>query len=176
MKKRWLVAILVALPLAAAANVTFYARVPYLPVPKGSAVILNTGSTNASGYRIVVTPGGLAEYVTSTARATGSVAPELATKLLADLKAAAPLQQLPHSACMKSASFGTSLFVWWNHQRSPDLSCPADARGRALQSDAQQIAQALHIDRSGWQPIMRPLGPGEQHKQLPPAPTPTSTM
>jgi len=176
MMKRLIAVLLVASPLAAAANVTNIAKVPgYLPVPKGAAVILNTGSTNTSGYRIVVQRNGNAEYITDVTRAKAQLPTSIGSKFFGDLHAAAPLQNLQHAACMKSISFGTSLFVWWNHSRSPDLSCPADARGRALASDARAVASALHIPGAPRGPVMRPLMPGEQHKPLPPISNPTSS-
>lgn len=177
MMKRLIAVLLIATPLAAAANVSNVSKAPaYLPVPKGAAVILNTGSTNTSGYRIVVQENGNAEYISDVTRGKARVPAATASKFLSDLRAAAPLQSLQHAACMKSISFGTSLFVWWNHSRSPDLSCPSDTRGKALEADAQAIASALHISSVPRGPVMRPLMPSEQHKPLPAAPSPTATM
>ena len=175
--KRLIAVLLVASPLAAAANVTNVSKVPgYLPVPKGAAVILNTGSTNTGGYRIVVQRSGDAEYIAQATRAKAQVPASIASRFFSDLRAAAPLQNVQHAACMKSISFGTSLFVYWNHSRSPDLSCPADARGSALEADALAVASALHISNAPRGTVMRPLMPGEQHKPLPPAPSPTATI
>ena len=174
MMKRLIALVLVAWPLVAAANVTNVSKVPaYLPVPKGAAVILNTGSTNATGYRIVVQNDGRAEYAAPVIGVASRVPSAIAAKLFSDLRAASPLHELPRAACMKSISFGTSLFVWWDHSRSPDLTCPSDARGKALQDDAQAIASELHIANRARGSVMRPLMPGEQHKPLPPAPTPS---
>ena len=176
MMKRLIAVLLVASPLAAAANVTNVSKVPaYLPVPKGAAVILNTGSTNTSAYRIVVQDNGNAEYVVDVNRAKMRVPAAIISKFFSDLHAAAPLESLPHAPCMKSISFGTSLFVWWERSRSPDLSCPSDARSTALAADAQAVAAALRISSASRGPVMRPLMPGEQHKPLPPVPSPTST-
>jgi hypothetical protein len=146
---------------------------PYLPVPVGAAVILNTGSTNAAGYRIVVQLSGSVEYVAASRRDTATIDDRLAAKFFSDLKAAGPLQDLQTTPCMKSVSFGTSLFVWWEHGRSPDLSCSSGEQARAVAADASQIAAALHLAPGSFSPVMRPLMPGEQHKALPPAPTPS---
>ena len=176
MMKRLIAVLLVASPLTAAANVTNVSKVPgYLPVPKGAAVILNTGSTNTSGYRIVVQQTGNAEYIMEMTRAKAHVPGSIVSKFFSDLHAAAPLQTLLREPCMKSISFGTSLFVYWDHTRSPDLSCPADARGRALEADVQSVALALHLSSAPRGPVMRPLMPGEQHKPLPPISNPTSS-
>ncbi len=148
---------------------------PYLPVPHGAAVIMNTGSTNANGYRIVIQQHGAAEYVVGYRRATATVTGDLTKKFFDDLAAAAPLDQLPSHPCMKSVSFGTSLFVWWSaHGRSPDLSCPTDSRGSAVRNDAQRIASELDLTNTSG-PVLRPLMPGEQRKPMPPTPSPTST-
>ena len=174
MMKRLIAVLLVASPLVAAANVTNVSKVPaYLPLPKGAAVILNTGSTNTSGYRIVVQENGNAEYAAGTARAKARVPAATVSKFFSDLRAAGPLQNLRSAPCMKSISFGSSLFLWWDHSRSPDLSCPSDARENALEADAQEVASALHIASAPRGPVMRPLMPGEQHKPLPPGSNPT---
>lgn len=165
-----------ALVLCAAGSpaATFAAApVPYLPVPRGAAVILNTGSTNAPGYRVVVRRSGEAEYVRGDRRSTGGVSPALADRFFTDLAASMPLSKLPGQLCAKSASFGTSLFVWWRGQRSPDLSCPGDDRGRAVAADADEIANALNL--SAGQPVMRPLPPNEPRKILSPEPAPSAS-
>jgi len=145
---------------------------PYLPVPAGAAVIMDTGSTNATGYRIVIQPQGSLEYVAGQQRAAATVSRDLARAFFAHLADAAPLDRLQSEPCMKSISFGSSLFVWWwAHGRSPDLLCPTDARGSALREDAQKIARELSLTKDV--PVMRPLLPGEQHKPLP-TPIPSS--
>jgi len=149
-------------------------RVPYLPVPRGAAVILDTGSTNASGYRIVVQVSGSVEYVSDGTRAVASISPQTARAFFADLATAAPLDNLMPQPCMKSVSFGTGLFIWWSgHGRSPDLRCPTDEHGAALRQDADAIAHEIGLSRIGAP--LRPLMPGEQHRALPPAPSPNPT-
>jgi len=142
--------------IAAASAASAAAPVPYLPVPKDAAVILNTGSTNAAGYRIVLQRSGDAEYVWGARRATATVDKAIATKFFADAAHGMPLSKLLVAPCMKSASFGTSTFVWWRGQRSPDLSCPTDWRSSHLHDDALAVAKALGIDR--LQPVYLPTG------------------
>jgi hypothetical protein len=149
-----------ALPAYAAAPV------PYLPVPKGAAVILDTGSTNTAGYRIVVQRSGSAEYIAGATRATGNVPADTVAKFFDDIGNAMPLSKLPIAPCMKSASFGTSRFVWWHGQRSPDITCPG---APALSSDVAAIAGALGIPslvRSGGAHTIQML-PNEPRKPLP---------
>lgn len=146
------------------------AAIPHLPIPKDGAVILNTGSTNVPGYRIVIQRSGKAQYVHNGNRSEGSIPSDLAAKFFTNLQAAMPLSKLPTEQCMKSVSFGSSTFLWWRGQRSQDVSCPGDDRARALYEDAQRIADALKIPVG---PVMRPMLPNEPRKPLPPEPTPS---
>jgi len=164
------VAALAAAQLGLAGNDTFGTIPPYLPVPPGSAVIMLTGSTNTTGYRIVVTASGAAEYVSAAGRARATVPVSLAAKLFGDLRSTGPLAQLPAGSCMKSASFGTSFFVYWNHSRSPDLTCTSGS-AKSIADDAQAVAAALGL-HMGMRRMTRPPLPGEHHI---PAPTPAAT-
>jgi len=166
MKTEWLVAVCVLAPAVALANVGFSKTPAYLPVSPGAAVILNSGSTNTTGYRIVVQPNGSAEFVAASARSRDRVPAALAKKFFEDLRAAGPLAALPPAACMKSASFGTEVFVYWNHSRSPDVSCPSNAAGQVILKDALGIAAALHVGTGPRRPVIRPLMPGEARKPL----------
>jgi hypothetical protein len=162
-----MIAVLAALIAAGVGDVALPAATPpYLPVHAGDAVIMLTASTNASGYRIVVGHAGSAQFVDGSGTGAGAIPAALAATLFADLAAAAPLDRLPRAACMKSASFGTSLFVYWDHKRSPDLTCAASARGRALAQDVQSVASALHV-AARLRGVMHPLLPGEMHHPLP---------
>jgi hypothetical protein len=143
---------------------------PYLPVLSGSAVIMLTGSTNTTGYRIVVGPDGTAQYVTAAGRGRGTVDSSVAQRFFMDLQATAPLAGLPEGSCMKSASFGTSFFVYWNHSRSPDLTCTSGA-GKTIAGDAEAVTSALGVQMR-MRVMVRPALPGEQHR---PVPAPTST-
>ena len=164
--KKLVAALLVLAPIAAIAA----PAVPYLPVPKGAAVILNTGSTNTLGYRIVVQPSGAAEYVNGPRRATTFVPRSLATRFFRDLQAAMPLSSRGASDCMKSASFGYSSYVWWNGSRSGDLTCGG---GAAVDADALNIARALGASTAlRTRPI--PMLTNEPRKPLP-QPLPLST-
>ena len=164
--KKLLLALFLLAPLAASAA----PAVPYLPVPRGAAVILNTGSTNTLGYRIVLQRSGDAEYINGTKRATAMVPAPLAAQFFRDVQAAMPLLSHTATACMKSASFGSSLFVWWKGSRSGDLTCPA---GDVIAGDAVKIAQALNLS-TGLR-LVRPIPmlTNEPHRPLPlPTPTP----
>jgi hypothetical protein len=163
---------IVALAAAGAALSAVASAAPavsQLPLPSGAAVILNTGSTNEPGYRIVVTAAGSATYAQGMARGSGVLSRALAARFFADLAGAMPLSKMnAPNPCMKSASFGYSLFVWWRGERSPDLSCG----GTQLGTDAAAIAKALGVSlRSRHAPIA-PL-PNEPRKPIP-SPAPAS--
>lgn len=118
-----------------------------------SAVIVNSGSTNIPGFRIVVERSGNAEYVRKPTRfGPGSQEqPEpvrkklpnrLVERFFSDIQAAQPFSLLPPGHCMKSASFGSTLTVEFAGEKTSDLSC--GSRGNsALESlirDVKEIA------------------------------------
>ena len=116
------------------------------------ATIEDTGSTNVAGAILVVNAGGSTKVQPHGAEAhTISLDPHLCDKFFEDLKSAAPLSQLPHAHCMKSISFGSSLYVEFNGERSPDLNCPAprDSKLGVLQKDVREIMQAAHLQMGG---------------------------
>jgi hypothetical protein len=162
--KKLLVILALVVPVAALAATP----VPYLPVPKGAAVILNTGSTNALGYRIVIQQSGAAEYIKGDKRATTTVPMAVTTKFFTDLQAAMPLKVHPMIHCMKSVSFGTSLFVWWKGARSYDLTCGTNI----LTNDAYDVAQALGLSAAMRMP-MHPV-PALTNEPRVPVPAPSS--
>ena len=136
--------------------------VPYLPVPHDAAVIMNTGSTNGLGYRIVITRDGSAQWVMGTTRQTAQVSKQKTDALFNSLSAAMPLSALPAAHCLKSASFGTSTFAYWRHQRSTDLECPADPRATEVYSSIAAIVVELGI---GKRTI--PMLPNEPRRPMP---------
>ncbi|MBV9849184.1 MAG: hypothetical protein JO250_05790 [Armatimonadetes bacterium] len=133
-----------------------------------TAEIRNTGSTNTMGYRIVVPIAGshtgtaaifhMNGMVTAGDPDEGNVPMPLVRKFARDLHAAMPLRQLPAGHGMKSASFGTSTFITYRGQRTPDLSFPANAHAQALRDDAIAIADALHVKNTPRRPAL-PLPP-----------------
>jgi len=98
-----------------------------------AATIVNSGSTNRAGFRIVVERSGAAEFTATPRRRVvqpGPMAPiqmtvprALTERFYADLKAASPLASLAEMHCMKSVSFGSVLTVALGGDESPDLSC-----------------------------------------------------
>jgi hypothetical protein len=120
-----------------------------------SATIINSGSTNRPGFRIVVDRSGVAEF-TSTPRGSGAQPARRASTrqmlphglvqaFYADLQAANRLDSLPAVHCAKSASFGSILTVAFGQDQTPDLSCGdgGNAVMRNLIRDTRQIVSLM---------------------------------
>jgi hypothetical protein len=127
------------------------------------AVIEHTGSTNTPGMKVVVSPGGAAEIrVRGEDNKTIDLNPAACDRLFEDLKAFSPLSALPATHCVKSVSFGTSLYVEYNGERSPDLSCPPPPGSKVaqLQKDVSEIMQQVHVKPSqGSRFRLQPIPP-----------------
>ena len=100
---------------------------------RDTAVIVNSGSTNRPGFRIMVDRSGAAEFTATPrrrdagpdeTRSVKTMVPRALTeRFYADLKAASPLASLPAMRCVKSVSFGSALDIEFGEERTPDLSC-----------------------------------------------------
>jgi hypothetical protein len=121
--------------------------------PPDSAMIVDSGSTNANGYTIHITADGNAS-VTFQPRGGSPIGtpkpftvPAATTaRFFSDL-AAARKGNLATVPCMKPVSFGTTLKVTWQGWTSPDLTCPPkDSLGESLVSDVAAIRKAGGID------------------------------
>ena len=119
-----------------------------LPTDPGTALIVDSGSTNTGGYQITVhTDGTVAVAGAHLAKRT-TIPVTLAQRFFADLRAAGDLSALPSAHCMKSASFGSTLRVAYLGKASPDLSCPSPSTaGRTLTEDTQAITDAVITPR-----------------------------
>jgi hypothetical protein len=123
------------------------------PADTGSAAIVNSGSTNTPGFKIVVKRNGNAEYTPvprvrpqpgipgAEEPAKRDLPPALTHRLFSDLDAARPFSGLPRPRCMKSVSFGTRLTIQFEGDETPDLNCGAGQSSKlgALIEDAKQI-------------------------------------
>jgi len=93
---------------------------------------------------------------------TTKLSTQLCEQLMRDVEAAGRLSALPEQHCPKSVSFGSSLYVESNGERSPDLSCSPqrDSRAAALQKDANEILEAVRkqLNLSRFRPV-RPVRP-----------------
>jgi len=135
-----------------------------LSAQRESAIIRNSGSTNAAGFTITV-------WSDANARAsaqgqtdhTFTVQPDLAARFFRDVAAASMATPSPHH-CMKSASFGSTTSVEWHGWRSPDLLCPPFPPSlEALAQDVNAIESAAGIahgpHRIGLPPSLRKIPP-----------------
>jgi hypothetical protein len=107
--------------------------------------VIDSGSTNVPGMKVTIEGSGQHAMVE---RKDGSkqkikLTKEICERVVQDVEAAGPLNELPVRHCMKSASFGKSIFIEYKGVRTPDLSCQqADPRAAALKKDAEEILSA----------------------------------
>ncbi len=107
--------------------------------------VIDTGSTNVAGMNVTLESSGPQAMVEPRGGSPQKITLThvMCNRLMQDLKAAGPLKDLPAVHCMKSVSFGTSTFIEFNGDRSPDLSCrQTDPRLLALKKDASDILAA----------------------------------
>ncbi len=130
-----------------------------------TATIQNTGSTNTFGYEITVTQTG--KYYRLVATADGGKPGEALVghgnptaarvqKFFTDLDAGGPLSKLPVRHMMRSASFGTSTFVIYKGQQSPDLTGGGNAQATALRDDVQFLVKAASVHNTPRRPLSPP--------------------
>jgi hypothetical protein len=112
----------------------------------GQVVITNTGSTNMPGLSVTMGSKGHAVAERRGTKVKLNLQSELHARLMQDLEAAGPLDQLTVRHCAKSVSFGTSTFVTYKSVRSPDISCggQSDPAVAALQKDVEEIIRQAH--------------------------------
>jgi len=106
------------------------------------ATINVTYSTYRRGYRISLTRAGRAEVSVGNSLTTRYVDRNLAERLFNDLVAAQPLGQLSVAA---GCDRGSSIYVSFSKERTPDLSCPGGPRARVLSDDVAAITAALNL-------------------------------
>lgn len=146
--------LLAALPAVAAEQAMLKSEI------RKAVVISNTGSTNTTGYKIYVLPNGSVWYtngrdISASGPIDGTTLPETQVKrLFKDIAAAMPLTSLPVRHGMKSASFGTSTYISYKGQKSPELTFAADPRAAALKADIVAITKTLGIGNSPRRPLV----------------------
>lgn len=106
------------------------------------ATIVNSGSTNTRGYTIAVASDGSGSLTSQGTVKAFRVPMATVQRFFTDL-AAARKAKIETVACVKSASFGSTIRVTWQGWTSPDLACPPkDAVGAALVDDVEAIRTA----------------------------------
>lgn len=77
----------------------------------------------------------------------GIITAALAEKLFADAEAAMPLSGLPVAHCAKSVSFGTSRYIWFRGEKSPDISCASrNEKVASLKYDFAKVMSAATFE------------------------------
>ena len=76
----------------------------------------------------------------------GNIPASLAEKIFGDVEAARPLSELPKTRCAKSVSFGTSQYVFFKGERSPDLCGFDNEKIQMLKGDLAKIMSGAHFD------------------------------
>jgi hypothetical protein len=130
------------------------------------AVIVNSGSTNFTGYTIAIRSDGTAQYMDTSAR----VPRDLAEQLLVDARTAKQTGKATGVPCMKAVSFGTTTIVRYHGWRSPDLQCPGSALTQSLRADVQRITEALGLGNTPKRSLRRAVMPNSVRR-----PEPTSS-
>lgn len=130
-------------PIPAPRRVPEGVRIPASP---GEALIVNSGSTNTAGYTLRIYADGTTALLQANIPQHKRIARALVDHFFADLRAAGPLDALPSTFCMKSASFGTTMTISYRGKTSPDVSCPGrSVSARALATDAGALADAAGV-------------------------------
>ena len=126
--------------------------------------IINSGSTNTAGYVIELQRNGLVKWtvaprrhivIDSTPSSTttqNSIQIPLvrANSIFESVEQALPFTQYKPIGCVKSVSFGTRLFVAYNGQQTPDISCPLkDQRLVLLSKYVRELIAELNINTMG---------------------------
>jgi hypothetical protein len=119
---------------------------PTPQIAAADAVIRNSGSTNTSGYTIVVHPDDSADVIQQGTVRHVTLAEPQAKWLFAKLKEDGPLPSLGAGHCMKSASFGTSTSISYEGASTPDLSCPSSDASRELSRTVGVIVTQLGVN------------------------------
>ena len=130
-----------------------------------TATIKSTGSTNTFGYQITVVQNGKNYRMTGSGddgshhvalAGHGNPTAVWVQQFFTDLDAAGPLAKLPVHHGMRSASFGTSTFVVYNGQQSPDLTGGGSAQAAALRGDVQALVKAAGVTNAPRRPLTVP--------------------
>ncbi|HEX2571651.1 MAG TPA: hypothetical protein VH877_18975 [Polyangia bacterium] len=114
--------------------------------PTNALVILNTGTTDTIGYRIVIPPSGEAFFVTGKGPGQKQLPAKLLKKLHKDLAAVGSLEQMAvRTPCPKPAASATTTTLQYHGQFSGDLTCAGDKRAVKLQKVITEVVKVLGV-------------------------------
>lgn len=135
------------------------------PKPSGGMVmqtvivIMNSGSANLIGYRILIGANGDTSFVSGDGPGHASLPADLYARLQADIAAAGPPSQLPSAAdCLQPGTIATSTTVAIGGEMSPNLDCSVGEAAEKLKADANAVVAFLKLRNV----------PRGQGKELPP--------
>ena len=114
----------------------------------GLVTIINSGSTNSSGYTVKVYPNGEADIAIQRPPESrkGNIPSSMASDLFGAVHAAQSNGRPSGAAqCMKSASFGTTLRVKYSTFTSVDLNCPVVGANASLKAQVNKILATLKV-------------------------------
>ena len=150
------------------------------PCRLDGARILDTGSTNVAGFTMAIRSDGTGWWRPSTRMGqptaparTFTIAQGIARRFL-DALADGRAQHVRGVPCMKSASFGHSVFALWHGWRSPDITCPLDSTSaRAIAADIHAVIAASGMPAPT---VGRRIGlPGNEPRRQPSEPSPAGS-
>ena len=141
----------------------------------GLVTIINSGSTNSSGYTVKVYANGDSEVAITRPPSVrkSSVPRSMASDLFAAIHAAQSNGRPSGAAmCMKSASFGSTMRVKYSTWTSVDLNCPVVGANAALKSQVNKVLTTLKVSV--------PVGnfrtlPANEPRRMEGSPAPTSS-
>ena len=112
------------------------------------SIVVITGGTTRSGFRIELDPSGTAKYFSKYSKVETrqrQIPQPLVQRFYATLNAVQPLNSLQTPPCTKSVSFGYRLYVEFDGHKSPDLACEdgGDLKLRALMREVSEIVKLV---------------------------------
>jgi hypothetical protein len=87
--------------------------------------IVNSGSTNTLGFTLTLARNGTATLEQGDTTEQKQLSEAMVASFFATLRAAGPLDALPETRRIKSASFGTTTRIFFGGKVSPDISSPS---------------------------------------------------
>jgi hypothetical protein len=126
------------------------------PAEPEVATIIDSGSTNRPGFRMVVDRSGSVEMTATPRRGRApqeqteplrrTLAPAVLKRFRADLEAARPMSSLPAVRCAKSVSFGSTRTVVLEGEQTPDLNC-GDGGSTAMHNLIADVSEIVALFR-----------------------------
>lgn len=108
-------------------------------------LITDSGSADWLGYRIKIAANRDTSFVSGDGQGKATLPADLYAKLKADVDAASPLSELPHTgACDRKPEDG-EITIALGGERSPDIACPESDLEQKLLRDVGDVTMFLKI-------------------------------